>query len=352
MGRSKKKKKGNGAVKRTPEEQAVLDETVTKLVQSMNGVAIAPVALADMEKPVTWVLGGNGIFQLRKTPVGVVVARVGSSRCTGLPTQPEHFQMDLPKMPWETFRSMVAFLGAAWYQNHAEALIRAYYHVEAGWRLHVPNQEVSVASVDVSAREEDPGLGLWAMEVHCHPGSSSKFSGVDDRDDVHQRIYGCIADFDGDQINSHWRVGTGAEVWQNIQLADVVEMPTGEVTLSVPWDSVMKGCMVDPYYGAEFPGEWLDKLTKPHYRYSGGRNWIPGMSRDETVHSTTPSVKGPYQPPGNYFGGQRVDKPDDEGQGAIIVDLEDGLDKDGFVVEDEQTLDLVEMLERRHGVQR
>jgi hypothetical protein len=279
------------AVRQKPQINMALVNALLK----MQGVVLGPVEDVNaLEKDITWVLAGNGIFQVRKTKYGVVCGKVEKVSIETLPDwKPPAYRWPLPLIPWAVFAPAVAFLRWVKQTYDTEGLIRAYFNEDlmtdpnGGWTIHVPNQRVSAVSVDVANTEPDPGLGDFAMEMHSHPGGSSVFSGTDDENEQRQRLFGCVAGLTEkpNPPNFHWRIGTGAEMWAEVDLDDIVEV--GEaIPFNITPIACLKNTLVfDPFQSAVFPEAWKERVTAPS-RSSGG-----ATAPSHRIHSYPPEQR-------------------------------------------------------------
>jgi len=270
------------------ETKALVQAAAERLALASTEVKIAPVF--EVTKPRTVVVASNGIFELRDTLVGVVTHCVSKEGIKGLPEQSTSFGLAVPKIPWSSFCEVVAFFRAVWKKHHTEALVRGYYHIKNGWTFMVPEQTVTSGSVNVEDNVIDPGLGALLCEIHSHPGSGSSFSSTDDKDELAQRIYGCVADHEKFP-NWHWRIGTGVNQWMNVVLEDVVELPTEPITVTVGIDSVLRGALINPFHRVEVPDGWLGNVklpTKPPLITTlTGTYFTPSWARDkQTQHNS------------------------------------------------------------------
>jgi hypothetical protein len=221
----------------------------------------------EFNKAVNYGLAKDGIYLMKSSNIGEVHVKLGSIS-PDLPNAPkmiEDFIFALPKMPWAVFAPAIKFLKAVKDTLQTEGLVRFYYSETRGWYAYVPTQVVSVASVNVSGDEPDQE-GIFAIEIHSHPGGSSSFSGIDDAHEQIDRVFLCVAWQDNATPNFHARVGTGLKKWLDISLLDVIEM---EAPLQIQVSPLMligqKGDFF-PYF--DFPQEWMQKVSKERGSYT------------------------------------------------------------------------------------
>lgn len=252
-----------------PKINAALAAKLMQQVKDGTKVKLAPVPYEDFTDPITWVIAGNGVFCYRQTRHGLVCIRAGKeATIPGLPDQINtDFQMAYPKMPWLLFQQAVAFLRWVKATHDTEGLIRGYYNPTDGWQLHVPNQLVSGASVLVPNDEPDPNLGVFAWEIHSHPGKSSVFSGTDDANEQMERIFGCAGDLGKADIpNFHWRIGTGHNVWQDVDITEVIDAGAELIFKITPLSCLRERLIFDPFNTDKFPVEWKGRVRKETFR--------------------------------------------------------------------------------------
>lgn len=271
--------------RRKQQASPAIAEIAARLAMENTEICVAP--KLSISKPQTVVVAGNGVFQLRRTKVGVTTHKLSEQGIAGLPKQPTGFQLSVPKLPWDIFAQAVKFFIDIRKDIKAEAMVRGYYSEQMGWTLHVPKQTVSGASVDISATEPPPNYGERMLEIHSHPGSSSSFSSVDDNDEKAELIYGCVANLD-DFPNWHWRIGTGIKQWMDVNITDIVDLPTEPITVTCPIETILKGAFINPFLSAEYPAEWKAQVTEKKYDhvkvqtlFNATRNWKMPLSELE-----------------------------------------------------------------------
>jgi hypothetical protein len=233
------------------------------VLRSMTDVMLAPITAEQCVKPITWVIASNGIWHLRQTAYGLAQIKVGTSPVPLTQAQPIISTLNVPKLPWPLLEMIVSFLRWVHQTHQTEGLVRGYYDdAKELWTLHVPEQTVSGASVVISNDEPmDVGLGRFALEIHSHPGTSSVFSGTDDANEQRERIFGCVAGWGNSIPNFHWRLGTGVALWEDLDMADVVDTGKELVFKLTPMACLQGNMTFNPLReSVAFPEEWKEKV--------------------------------------------------------------------------------------------
>lgn len=174
---------------------------ITKLITSMREYTFTSPTNEQLTKPMTWVIQGNGIWEITKNKIGIFKYQIEDLEFPGLPNKviPE-FQFLLPKIPAKIFLQIISFFRDIYDKyNGAEAHIYIYYdHVKNRYFSICMDQEVSGASAKVKvpekisiALDENPRFSL-VLDLHSHAMMGAFFSGQDDRDDQSLRLHGTL----------------------------------------------------------------------------------------------------------------------------------------------------------------
>ncbi len=149
-----------------------------------------------LTKPINYVVGANGLFEIRLNPVGTFVRRVDG--VPGMGQVAEGFHPALPKLPWGLFDKAVAFFRAVMERHGgAEAYIQFFFNREEGeYFAHVPKQFVSGAHVSFERDAAMEAKHILVMEAHSHNTMSAFFSGTDDADEQADLLFMVIGRLD------------------------------------------------------------------------------------------------------------------------------------------------------------
>lgn len=324
-----------------------IDPAILKAIREANiGVGWADSVL---DKPLSYLVGHDGLYMRKVSTIGEVTIRIGPSLSArdeigAAPKVVEGYKMPFPQIPFEVFSNAITFLREVKKVHDTEGLVRFYYHADTQtWTAYVPEQIVSGASVDVADTEPDQP-GLFAAEIHSHPGASSSFSGTDDKHEQLDRLFFCVAFPANSSPDFHTRVGTGMERWLNLTLPSVVDMAE-PITMRVSPRALLNQKQdFFPYMESPEQSEWMKKVTKErptvvvtgangHYHYNG-----PAGS----VHNLNPHG---FRGPGGNVVGQTVNFPKRADDG-VVRDWRDRM-KDKVQQEAEDARKVEEWLKER-----
>jgi len=174
------------------------------------------------------------------------------------PKVEEEFYPNLPLIPFSVFSPAITFLRDVKAEKKTEGLVRFYFH-DGKWSAHVPEQTVGAAEVEVEEGLEEPP-GLFAAEIHSHPGSSAFPSGVDDTNEQVDRMYMIVAFPDKKVPVFTARIGTGMPVWF---VTDVNEFVSVED--QVNWKTRAASFFMsggDTLRYIAYPKEWMEKIKE------------------------------------------------------------------------------------------
>lgn len=134
--------------------------------------------------------GKDGHFLLKRNSFFEACVRVGS--VPDLPAIEETFRLKTQRIPLALLRQALAFMEKVYEQFHAEAIVLLTI-VDGQWGLHVPEQEVSPASL----RYWNSSMQRVVGSIHSHPGFGFVPSSTDEHDEVDfDGIHAVTASFD------------------------------------------------------------------------------------------------------------------------------------------------------------
>jgi PRTRC genetic system protein A len=195
-------------------------------------------------KPVAYVMQGNGLWEVRRNPIGTFRRHLSKARIPGLGCDlREGFDLAVPKIPLALLWQAAAFFRRVFELHHSESIVRAVYNSkDRRYFLDCPPQEVSAAHCWFN-RPKVPDSGTVVAEIHSHGGLPAGFSDTDDGDEVGDRFFGIVgrvADFFPQVC---FRVSIGG-----------THIPVGVADLF----NVER----DPICSAKFPVEWLNQVRE------------------------------------------------------------------------------------------
>lgn len=123
-----------------------------------------------------YIIGKDGFYILKRN--GVFEACVLIESIPDITEQEETFLLKAKKIPYELIKQVLGFFFAVYQKHKSEAMVLLCYEQD-NWSVHVPEQEVSTASV----KYKNDGRGIVGS-IHSHPGFSCTASGVDDKDEA------------------------------------------------------------------------------------------------------------------------------------------------------------------------
>ena len=145
------------------------------------------------EKPVAYVMSGDGLWEIRRNQLGVFRRRIAKARIPGLVENlTEGFDLTFPKPPVRLLWDAVGFFREVYTKYGTESLVRLVWdrskdrHV-----LECPEQVVSRASVRFEKSALSDGKVVVA-EIHSHGNMRAGFSATDDSDELADRFYGVV----------------------------------------------------------------------------------------------------------------------------------------------------------------
>ncbi len=128
-----------------------------------------------------YIIGKEGIFLRKK--LGRIDAILPVDEISVLGNVNPAAKYDLPKIPALQFAKIVAFFKEVHKQHRSEAIVLVHFNENTEeFRLQIPHQKVSPASLDYIRTEVYPGF-TNVSTIHSHSSMSAFHSGIDDKDE-------------------------------------------------------------------------------------------------------------------------------------------------------------------------
>ena len=167
------------------------------IVASYKGVANSLEEAVKSGKQIVFVPSSDGrIYEVRKNQIGTFIAEADSVSLFSKVRA--GFIPALPKIPYSILSEIIAFFKTfVTEKSENEAMANIYWSFEEEkYRVHVPKQTVTKASVDTNLPDIDEEKFLLVMEVHSHNTMGAVFSRTDDKDEIATRLYTVIGRLD------------------------------------------------------------------------------------------------------------------------------------------------------------
>ena len=167
------------------------------IVSSYKGVFDSVEDAAASGKAIGFVPSDDGkVYEVRANKIGVFISE--AERVSMMRKVRAGFIPALPKIPYSMLSEILSFFKEyVTDTGELEALAYIYWSfVDSRYYVHVPNQQVSKASVDSSIPELDEDKFVLVMEIHSHNTMAARFSPTDDRDERATRLYTVVGRMD------------------------------------------------------------------------------------------------------------------------------------------------------------
>lgn len=167
------------------------------IVASYKGVANSLEEAVSSGKQIVFVPSSDGkIYEVRNNQIGTFIAEADSVSLFSKVRA--GFIPALPKIPYSILSEIIAFFKTfVTEKSENEAMANIYWSFEEEkYRVHVPKQTVTKASVDTNLPDIDEKKFLLVMEVHSHNTMEAVFSRTDNKDEIVTRLYTVIGRLD------------------------------------------------------------------------------------------------------------------------------------------------------------
>lgn len=160
--------------------------------------------------PLGFILNKKGISIQMNNYLGKITATLTENmKIPGLPEVEDSFQLNMPKIPFKFYNTIVNLFREVYAVYRTEALVELYYNpITQDFKLHIPKQEVTSAGVYRDKEDlENPGKDyILFMDIHSHNVMSAFWSGIDDADEHDYKLYGVIGDINDKEPSCRFRV--------------------------------------------------------------------------------------------------------------------------------------------------
>ena len=167
------------------------------IVSPYKGVFDSVEDAAASGKAIGFVPSDDGkVYEVRANKIGTFIAEADSVSLFSKVRA--GFIPALPKIPYSILSEIIAFFKTfVTEKSENEAMANIYWSFEEEkYRVHVPKQTVTKASVDTNLPDIDEEKFLLVMEVHSHNTMGAVFSRTDDKDEIATRLYTVIGRLD------------------------------------------------------------------------------------------------------------------------------------------------------------
>jgi len=206
----------------------------------------------ELEKPVTLVVRGDGIWEVRNNAIGVFCVKKSDAKLPGFPKEENHpfFTMKYGKIPYKLLEEILYFFKAICDDSKDEVYMQIFYDREKGeYFNYCPKQVVSGASVDYERDTELEEKHILVLEIHSHNTMNAYFSGIDDNDEKGDRFFGVVGELN--------------KAVPAIKLSYVC----GGKRQDLP---KISNIFTEAPQESHYPEEWRGRVKKRSYAYAGG----------------------------------------------------------------------------------
>jgi len=198
--------------------------------------------LPAVSKPVSYIMQGDGLWEIRKNSIGIFRKRVAKIHIPGLTSNMwQGVELTVPKIPIDLFWKSIAFFRKVYDIYGTESAVRVIYDKKAKrYFLDCPTQEVSSVSCSFDREKNFPN-GIVVAELHSHGSFAAAFSPTDDKDEVADRFYGIVGKVSEFFPQVCFRASVGGK-WLTIKVEDLFDLES------------------DPMVQAKFPSKWMDSV--------------------------------------------------------------------------------------------
>lgn len=199
----------------------------------------------DFNKKIAYVWQGDGIWEIRRLPLGTFTTHIQKFEVPGLESDlTEGWVLNVPKIPAVSLDVALSFFRQIYNQHSSEVFLQYFYDMEKEeYVIHCPQQTVGAASVNYIRDYEYEKNKILVFEVHSHGSMNAFFSGTDDADEKDDRFFGVIGHVKQYYPEFKIRLSMGGRK-KEIQVDEIFDLESSE------------------YYKESFPKEWVEKIKE------------------------------------------------------------------------------------------
>jgi len=280
----------------------------------------------------------TGFLETRRNEIGTFTLPAGDVFFQGK-SENASLELNLPKIPVRLLHQTVSLFDqfmAKTEMSHStlEAFVQIFWNRETKeYFIHVPEQIVSVVSVNYINTQEIMDSHLFVMDIHSHNGMSAFFSGIDDRDEQSTRLFGVVGRMNDEWPQASFRMGVGGN-YHYLDILDVFDLTGTKLVSSGGTDG--KNLLEGISREEEVPEEWMgniklhDSVIQEKFRQA---------KKEQERNKTTTIVlrdreDSRRERPMFFGGGEQLDLPllEDPNVEAIITACADLLYEDPYSI--------------------
>ena len=269
------------SIVRQPEKPKVDPKVVAAGIRTQVDYRVLPIS--EYKKPITYVCGKTGLYEVRKSDLATVVIKAPKEVLGVSEDLQEGVTLNLPKVPFLFLQQTVSFFrGVEERRNSSsEALVQVWWNRETKThQMHVPEQTVSGGSVNHQSvfDLDNSGNFFHVMDIHSHgSGMNAFWSGTDNNDErrvTTDRLFGVIGKVKDPIPMWKWRMRT-RDGFIDLTVADIFELPQEIFNFTVKSEDVFRllgsdasfkdgkvqlWCPVNPFGNVEVPADWYGQV--------------------------------------------------------------------------------------------
>jgi PRTRC genetic system protein A len=199
----------------------------------------------DFSKKVAYVWQGDGIWEVRKLPIGTFTNIIQKFEVPGLKrTMKEGWTLNVPRIPATLLDVTLSFFRQIYNKHSSEVFLQYFYDFNSEeYVLHCPQQAVGPGSVSYRRDAEYERGKTLVFEIHSHGSMAAFFSGTDDADEKDDRFFGVIGKVKQYYPEMKIRLSIGGKK-QEVDVEDIFNLDEGS------------------YHKESFPAEWVSRIKE------------------------------------------------------------------------------------------
>jgi len=215
----------------------------------------------DCKKNISYVLSGDGVWEIRKNSIGVFRNHICPCEIKGLYSNfTEGFELSVPKIPASFLDFTLSYFRQIYQKCSSEVFVQFFYEPEAdSYSIFVPEQKVGPASVKYERDLEYEKGKIFVFEIHSHGNMNAFFSSIDNADEKEERFFGVIGKVSSRKPELTLRYCVGG-VTRNIEIEELFDIMEPNKKFVAPIERIIETRYVEDM--EEDENDW-----KKHFSY-------------------------------------------------------------------------------------
>lgn len=233
-----------------------------------------------------YLIGKDGLYKVGIGKFGSFARKVEKLRNS--PYIKEGFKVNLPKIPYSIYQMIINFFKAVEKKHNAEVMVEIWWDkTKKEYFVYCPEQEISEVSIDYK-KNKDLLLNdnyILVMDIHSHNFMPAFFSATDNRDEKDTRFFGVVGSLHRSKPEFSFRMGVRGQ-FKTVEFNELFEkhsLMTKKGYFPQEWLNQIK---VSKFSLSSLPSKYYN-YNNNYFFYRQQRNKIAGSMLNNIIERNT-----------------------------------------------------------------